>query len=148
MTKIRQLPGAKIAAEGRYTFQELDSIIRELTMLEQSFPALVKFGLISGRASRFYEVNKAATEELQNGIDALFTANVEKNEKGEPLFKYFTYAIKIPREVPELETKRYGWETDRCKWFKFGQLCCLPNLHYGVRALIRNGSLEKLTEGK
>jgi hypothetical protein len=70
------------------------------------------------------------------------------DENGESQFKYYTFVAKIDREIPELETKQYNWETERCKWFSLDEIKRIKKLHFGVKELIRHKALQDVVEGR
>jgi 8-oxo-dGTP pyrophosphatase MutT (NUDIX family) len=68
----------------------------------------------------------------------------EKDEKGRNLFNYYTFVAYLQHELPELETREYGWETDTCKWFSIEELELARNLHFGVKDLLKRKKLQKV----
>jgi 8-oxo-dGTP pyrophosphatase MutT (NUDIX family) len=80
----------------------------------------------------------------ESALNLIYVYNsAEKDENGDSIFSYYTFLANLDNEVPELETKEYGWETDTCKWFSLDEIKKLKNVHFGVKALLKNKALEK-----
>ena len=56
--------------------------------------------------------------------------------------------IEIDREIPELETKEYNWETEKCKWFSLEEIKRIKRLHFGVKELVKHNALEEVVQGR
>ena len=80
----------------------------------------------------------------ENNLELIYVYNSPEKENGESVFKYYTFVGYISKEIPELETKQYGWETERCKWFSLEEIYKIKNLHFGVKELLKHNALEKI----
>ena len=81
----------------------------------------------------------------ENNLELIYVYNSkEKTENGKSAFTYYTFIANMDNELPELETKQYGWETDTCKWFSLEELELAQNLHYGVKELLKRKALHKV----
>ena len=113
------------------------------------------WGIIGGKLDEGETNPKIAalrefTEEIvlpidESSLELVYVYNSkEKDENNKSRFTYYTFIANLDREIPELETKEYGWETDTCKWFSLKELELSKNLHFGVKELLKRKILHKI----